>query len=604
MAFLIRTIAVAKSGREIVRDRTVEKDELKVGRSQDCDIHLPDLKVELQHLQLVNSGSGSIDANSLGELPFDLDGQSITQATINADAVAEIAVGPALLEISREVATGSDAPVQIIIKPAPRLKAASEPEAGFLMASTMPSKRAMAWTFFGVIFVLLLSVPIISHQFRTEVENDPEDLDRGAVLMDASWSTGHLSLAHQSLEDNCEACHQTAFVSVQDETCITCHEEIADHAKMPRQLTGMPALSTGDALQWTIAETLGKEGPLGCVSCHTEHEGPTKLEASDEKFCADCHNDMDVRLTDVAFANAGDFGDKHPQFRPKFYTAHFDKKAKRVSLDQKPVEKSGLVFPHDIHVSKTGGAARMAVSLSQYGAPLECGDCHQESKTAPGGFEPVVMEDSCEACHSLVSGKGGNGFTNLRHGDVTDLMEDLAKVNLGSRRAVVAGRGRPGQYGSGGRYYANFGRPMSAYIAINRALEQGGTCGDCHLRTSTNGRPDLIPVNIPDKYIHGGFFPHAAHGDDVAECSDCHATGTSSNATDLLIPDLESCRDCHQGESAVKTEEIVPSSCAMCHGYHTPAIPWHPGDTPEGHPDFPGNGRPDNVAAILSGLRR
>ena len=596
MAFLIRTIAVAKSGREIVRDRTVDAGELIIGRDPASDIHLPDLTVELQHLKLTDAGQGMIAARAVGELPFELDGQSVTEGRIDPNAGAQIAVGPALLAVSRE----ADGPVKINIKPAPKDKPSGEPEAGFLMSSTMPSKRVMAWSFFGLIFVLLLSVPILSHQFRERVENDPENVDKGAVLMDASWSTGDLSMAHHDLEDNCEACHQTAFVSVQDETCITCHEELDDHAKMDRQLTGMAPMSTGDQIQWNIGEALGKEGPLGCVSCHTEHEGPVKLEASDEKFCADCHNDMDVRLTDVAFANAGDFGKKHPQFRPKFYDAHFAKEAKRISLDDKPVEKSGLVFPHDIHVSETGGAAKMALSLSQYGEPMQCSDCHEEDKSAPGGFKPVVMEDSCEACHSLVSGTAGGAFTSLRHGNVSDLMEDLAKVNLSSRRTIETGRGRPGQYGAGGRYYANFGRPMGAYLAITRALEKGGTCGDCHLRTTKDGRPDLIPVNIPDKYIHKGFFPHEAHGDDVAECTDCHATDTSSEATDLLIPDLESCRDCHLGETAVKTEEIVPSSCAMCHGYHTPTMPWKPED----HPDLPGNGSNDNVAAILSSLRR
>lgn len=600
MAFLIRTIAVAKSGREIVRDRKVENTSLTVGRSPDCDIHLPDLTVELTHVEIADAGAGMLEARALGELPFDLDGASITQGRIDPDRGGEIAVGPALLAISRD----ESGLVQVIIQPAPKDKAGGDPVSGFLLASAMPSKRAMAWTFFGLIFVLLLSVPIISHQLRDTVENDPDDLEKGAVLFDATWSTGDLSMAHHDLEDNCEACHQTAFVSVQDETCITCHEELDDHAKMDRQLTGMAPMSTGDAIQWDIGEALGKEGPLGCVSCHTEHEGPNKLEASDEQFCSDCHNDMDTRLTDVSFGNAGDFGEKHPQFAPKFYTAHFDKEAKRVSLDKAPVEKSGLVFPHDIHVSETGGAAKMALSLSQYGEPLQCNDCHEEDMDAPGGFKPVVMEDACEACHSLVSGTAGSGFTSLRHGDVSDLMEDLNKVNLGKRRSVVTGRARPGQYGSGGRYYANFGRPMSSYIAINRALEKGGTCGDCHLRTTKDGRPDLIPVNIPDKYIHGGFFPHSEHGDDVAECTDCHATDTSGEATDLLIPDLESCRDCHLGETAVKTEEIVPSSCAMCHGYHTPAMPWKPDDHPTNQGDLPGNGDNDNVAAILSSLRR
>jgi predicted CXXCH cytochrome family protein len=596
MAFLIRTIDFTSSGREIVRDRTVEQDELTIGRSATNDIHLPDLAVEQNHVRLRDAGGGTLLAEAVSGLGFGINGKTETSATIDPFVGAELALGSSRLVISRD----ASGPVQITVKQVEADESAGDALQSFALSSALPSKRAMAWGFAGAILILLLSVPIVTHLTRTPVENDPENLEQGQVLLDAAWSSGELSMAHHDLEDNCEACHQTAFVSVQDETCLTCHEELGDHAAMPRLREGMAPLSTGDAIQWSIAETLGKEGPLGCVSCHSEHEGPVRLEASDQQFCSDCHNELDARLTDVSFGNAADFGEKHPQFRPRFYNAHFAEEPVRVSLDKDPVEKSGLLFPHDIHVSEDGGAARMAISLPQYGATLECSDCHEEDESAPGGFKPVVMEDSCEACHSLVSGRAGNAFTKLRHGDVVELMEDLARVDRGPRRPVVSGRGRPGQYAAGGRYFANFGRPMSAYIAINRTLEKGGTCGDCHIGTTTEGRRDLIPVNIPDKYIHKGYFPHEAHDGEVAECSDCHATETSEEATDLLIPDLESCQECHKGEAAIKTEEIVPSSCAMCHGYHTPTAPWRPED----HPDLPGNSGRDSVAAILSSLRR
>ena len=39
----------------------------------------------------------------------------------------------------------------------------------------------------------------------------------------------------------------------------------------------------------------------------------------------------------------------------------------------------------------------------------------------------------------------------------------------------------------------------------------------------------------------------------------------SNDATDLMIPNVASCRDCHGGET---TRLPVPSSCAMCHDYH------------------------------------
>lgn len=593
MAFLIRTIDFTSSGREIVRDRTLEQAEITIGRASENDIHLADLAVEQRHVKIADAGGGMLLVEAVSGLGFGIDGRIETHANVDPNIGAELELGSSLLAISRD----GDGPVQIVIQQAARDEAAGDALQGFALESALPSKRAMAWTMAVAILLLLLTVPIISHMTRTQIENDPEDLDRGQVLLDAAWSAGDLSLKHHELEGNCEACHVSAFVSVQDTTCLTCHEELGDHAAMPRLAEGMAPLSTGDAIQWSIAETLGKEGPLGCVSCHAEHEGAVRMEAANEAFCADCHTDMDMRLSDTALGNADDFGEQHPQFRPTFYTAHFAEEPSRVALDQNPVEMSGLIFPHNIHMDAQGGVARMALSLSEYGAPLECSDCHSEEEDGIG-FAPVEMEASCESCHSLVFDRAGPNFRSLTHGDVDDLMAELASMDRGPSRAVVTGRSRPGQFAQGGRYYSNFGRPMRTYIAINRALEPGGACAECHIPTTTNGRRDLTPVNLPDRFLMHGFFSHKAHEEE--DCTDCHATETSDEATDLLIPDLASCRDCHLGQSAIKTEEIVPSGCAMCHGYHTPAMPWRPED----HPDFPGDGDRGSVAAILSGLRR
>ncbi|MEL7518485.1 MAG: FHA domain-containing protein, partial [Pseudomonadota bacterium] len=141
MAFLIRTIAVAKSGREIPRERTLDVSDLTVGRSRDCDIHLSDLTVELQHISLSDAGGGMLRASAMGELPFDLDGSSTTDATIDPNAGATIKVGPAKLVISRE----GDGPVEIIQSVIKKSATAVEPTASFALASAMPSKRTMAW---------------------------------------------------------------------------------------------------------------------------------------------------------------------------------------------------------------------------------------------------------------------------------------------------------------------------------------------------------------------------------------------------------------------------------------------------------------------------
>ena len=192
------------------------------------------------------------------------------------------------------------------------------------------------------------------------------------------------------------------------------------------------------------------------------------------------------------------------------------------------------------------------------------------------------MEDACEGCHSLVSGRTAiGGFSKLRHGDVKDLAEDLARISTGPRARVGPARQRPGQLGSAAPYRADFGRPVRAYIGISNALSVGGVCTECHLPTTgPTGQADLMPVNLPDRFLTSGYFNHDAHKQQ--KCSDCHAAGTSKTASDLLIPDLKSCRTCHLGATAVKTKKIVPSDCAMCHAYHVPSGQWQGLESPKG----------------------
>jgi Cytochrome c3 len=579
VAFLIRTIDFTAAGREIIRDRVVEQSSLTIGRAAENAIHLPDLAVEQNHVRIDTQADGTLAATALGTLGFGLDGRVVTSGTIDPRTGGEIALGAARLVIARE----GDGNIIITIRQVTADEGKGDSLRGFALASVLPSKRAMSWVFAGAIILLLLAVPVASFMLRTPVKNDPKGEMPGQVVLDAAWTSGELSLKHHDLEDNCESCHVAAFESVQDETCISCHKDTGVHAAMPRQAKGMAPLSSGDALQWKIAQGLGKEGPLGCVSCHAEHEGPVRQQASNEAFCSDCHDALDTRLTDTRLANAHDFGKAHPQFRPAYFASFGAAKPVRAALNAKPVERSGLKFPHDVHMDARGGAARMALSLPQYGEPLACKDCHSLNADKIG-FKEVKMEDSCEGCHSLVSGRtAGGGFSKLRHGDIKDLAEDLANINTGPRRAITSGRQRPGQFGGGGTYAADFGRPVRAYIGLSNALSVGGICTECHLPArGPTGQADLIPVNLPDRFLTSGYFNHDAHKKE--KCTDCHAADTSKVATDLLIPDLKSCRDCHLGATAVKTKRIVPSDCAMCHAYHVPAGQWQPkGAGPEPH---------------------
>ena len=581
MTFLIRTIDFTADGREIVRDRQVAEPALGIGRSPENALHLPDLAVEQDHARIEPAGGGKLRIAALGTLGFAMDGRKVSEAVFDPHGGHEFAFGTYRLTVTQD----GDGPVTVTVRQTTGDAGAGDAVRGFALASALPGKRAMAWIGLSAILLAFLAVPIWSNLHRTQAK--PEYGTPGATMWDASWSSGKLSQAHHALEDNCEACHVKPFESVRDETCLTCHEQIGDHAAIDRQNTGRGPLQPFDAMLWRVAGSFGKEGQGSCTTCHTEHEGEGKMAPTPQQFCADCHDALDTRLTDTKLANATDFGTAHPQFQAIFHPQLGSDKTQRLSLDRKPVEQHGLRFPHDIHLSTRGGVARMAGNIGAkqgYGAALVCADCHTPTADK-AGFLPVDMEEGCESCHSLVYDKVGSTFRTLRHGDLGQLRADLAAMDRAPRRPIVSNRRRPGDFSVGGVYYQEFGRPQPAVAGINQALSRDGVCGECHIPTSTNGRADVMPVNLRQSYLLNGWFDHKEH--EQAKCSTCHEASGSGRSSDLLLPGVAVCRDCHLGENARQAE--VPSSCAMCHSYHPKS-----GPMPKDHP----TGAKDQVAVL------
>jgi predicted CXXCH cytochrome family protein len=557
MAFRIRTIDQTAAGREIVRERELAQDSLTIGRAAECDLPLPDLAIEQRHVRLSQATGGQVRVEALGTLGFTLDGRAASEATVSPREGHELALGSYRLEITAE-----DGGVAITVRQAQeRESRRTDATRGFALAAVLPGKRGIAWLALVVIVLAFLAVPIYSH--LTRVPTKPSIDHPGAVVMDASWSPGALSDAHHALETNCEACHVKAFVAVRDNACLACHTDIGDHASHAKLIAARGPMSWGDGFQRAVATVFNKPGPGACVDCHTEHQGAGRMAPTQQKFCADCHGTLDRRLKDTALGNASDFGDLHPQFAALIETAPNQSKPVRVSLDAHPKQWDGLRFPHAMHLDPRGGVAKMASTIGAergYGRTLDCKDCHHP--TADGvRFLPVDMERDCEACHSLVYDKVGTTFRTLRHGDIAQMQADLVAADRSPRPPIVTGRRRPGQYAPGGTYYSNF---TGGSGAVARAMSTDGVCGECHIPTSKGGRLGVMPVLQPSRFFAHGWFSHADHRQE--SCASCHAAKTSHSSSDLLLPGISRCRDCHLGEDSHKAK--VPSSCAMCHSYH------------------------------------
>lgn len=578
MSFVIRTVSRTADGREIIRPTTLEKDELAIGRDASNDIHLADLAVEPFHARLTHSLNGRLRVESTGGLGFTVDGRVTRLADIDPATGAELGFGGHLLTLSSD----DDSVIVRVERTGAVSDAAGNKDerTAFTLAGLLPSKRAGAWTFALLVLVAFLVAPLWSWASYSHVKTRP-----AGFHADTSWSSGPLSRAHHALEGNCQACHDKAFTSVQDIKCVSCHAQIHDHADPRRQVTAMRPPGFGKSIGNAFKIAFGKPTGQRCVDCHAEHQGAGPMPATAQIFCTDCHATLKARLADTKIENVGDFGTAHPQFRPAVVvsTAGEQPQFQRVSLDSRPIENNGLKFPHDVHLSRMNGVARMAQTMpdifgrNRRAAGLDCKDCHVQ--TADGvRFLPVDMERNCQMCHSLGYDRVGGTVRTLKHGSVAQAVADVRALGRRPTLApsMLAGRRRPVDPASV-LYNAT---PVSA----DALFTKGGACYDCHIidRTgdaSTNGWR-VRRVFQPARYMMKGWFDHKAHT--TQSCASCHKASASKSATDLLIPGIgkledktgSTCRSCHGGEGSASK---VPSSCAMCHDYHRDGqAPWRP----------------------------
>ncbi|QJB70440.1 cytochrome c3 family protein [Parasphingorhabdus halotolerans] len=581
MTFIVRQIAVTADGREIIRSNPFDAPEIGIGRNSENAIHLPDLAVHPEHAVIQRRDDGQIVVKSISGQNFTHDGRSRISVTFNPAKGAELGFGGHLISVSQD----EEGTIFTVKRAAAVSDSAEEREEGALytLKGLLPGKRISAWSFIALVLAAFLVWPIYTWATYRGIEERPKEFHA-----DTMWSSGALSQAHHSLEGDCQACHVDAFVTVQDKTCLNCHEDDAhDHADPKRLLTAVGDPEGFEKVGAAFAAAFNK--PRGrCVECHTEHEGAGAMEPTAQKFCADCHQGMDGRLTDTKLENASDFGIEHPQFRPAVLIRPGGKNPprKRISLDDKPTEYNGLKFPHDLHLSKTGGVAQMGRRLSRkfdFGDSLACKDCHTPD---PKGvrFEAVDMEENCSMCHSLAFDKIGGTVRTLRHGEPAQVRADLQAYyrSTGPKRPINLGgmaRRRPGEINQT-RVASDYARavkfrPSRANMAISQVFSRGGACFDCHgvNPPTARGRVDysIQPVTQTDRYMQKGWFSHEAHNDE--DCTSCHNATKSDDARDLLLPGIKTCRECHGGEFQ-KTSD-VPSTCAMCHDYHADdGAPW------------------------------
>lgn len=563
MRVRLSEIRLRPTGKKVRLDRDVDVESLFIGRGPDNDLLLKGLTISL-HQATIRRGDGRFYIEAAPGAEVNVNGLVSQGERIGVGDRVKLGTWELrVLEPEEDFDLAIE--YEEVDRPESE-RAALDGRTRIGLPEGVFSMRSLAWLGIVSIVLLFFAIPLVWQPLQS------------------SWNTGPVSRGHAYIEDACASCHAGYFETVQNEACTTCHHDIGRHA--PPEI----ALSTLDEAD--------------CADCHLEHRGrDVDLADLGSGFCSDCHADLSVQLPDTPLRDASDFGDDHPPFQLALVV---DPREEPVSVDRTPdlVEVSGLTFDHLRHV---GQAVSGRGDEKQY---LQCGACHQPDA---GGLymQPIEFETHCQDCHRLDFDASAPADL-VPHGDPARIRQRIrdfysARVLSGEIRDESAPRRlrfrRPGaSLSSEDAALSRAWVERKLGEAEFRFFERPGTCALCHTLVpgeASDGGMAVAPVRIQDVWVPGSIFSHESHA--PFACADCHPaaavfdpddesgvarppwsyedripyaliergeeTVVSEASSDIMIPEIETCRDCHAGADASGGER-VPSPCSMCHPFH------------------------------------
>ena len=580
MDIQISYVSVNRRGQPQRDQRRIEGPSIYVGRGSQCQIHLPDPRIALQHAHISVSESGATLEAEPGRLQ--VNGRAVESARLTVGD--HIEVGPYLLEVEAPPAGVSLALTVTLAVPLASFGGGRR----FMLRPPRLSKRRLSYIgFFGALLLCLLiplSQDLLGYPVAATATSAPGTTEHAAEHMIRVLSAkflptlnpGPVSRSHQNFGSDCRACHQLPFVQVQDQSCIACHKTIKEHVPAA-ELTG----PKGHAFRDTR-----------CAECHRDHKGIQMAPRSQEQ-CADCHRDVQSLAKNAKSGKVTDFGAGHPAFRLSLLDANNPDPTPQRVRQSKPappdmVERSNLKFDHKLHLDPAGvrdpNARRdVAGARDARGRPtvMNCSDCHQPNE---GGrlMASVSMEKHCQRCHSLAFDPKVTK-RQVVHGEAAEvatmLREFYARIVLGDVPPDVnppldLPRMRPGaELTYPERLQALQIADQKATLVLRELFETRKVCSTCHevSRTGDGLSWKVAPVRVAKVWMPQALFSHAKHT--TGRCSSCHDMSQSKSSAQISMPDIAKCHECHVGASSVTGK--VTSDCGMCHKFHAGRDYWH-----------------------------
>jgi predicted CXXCH cytochrome family protein len=364
------------------------------------------------------------------------------------------------------------------------------------------------------------------------------------------YSSGQLSQSHAVFTKQCTLCHVSqagAFsAQVTDKACLRCHDAPEHHTN-----------------QTFIPE---------CATCHVEHKGSRLLKATADTACTQCHSDLRTRDGQPHYVTAiGSFDKKHPEF---------------AALRSRMADAGGVRLNHYVHLQPN------LIGPDNTRVQLTCEECHAGMGQYGTATVQVAASDSnlnhtsrdqahmplptfaknCAACHTLQfdqrfgteqvpheKPEAVHAFMLKRFSDYI-AAHPSAVHEISPPDRQIPERVRIPRIARNSAEWAQFRVDDAEWLLYAK------TCKQCHTIKPTSGPlPEIAKSNLTARWLSHAEFDHHAHR--MMSCTACHSrTPDSRETTDVLLPGIQTCQQCHRPEGAKK--EAAEGRCFECHQYH------------------------------------
>ena len=465
-------------------------------------------------------------------------------------------------------------------------------------------KRVVAFTVISSILILIVG---ISDQLRDEFIN-PGPIT--SVHASAAFGEIHTRISGGD-SSNCAACHEGATLGA--DSWHSKAFEAFNHGLAPTELIKRGPLERSAMDANCLACHGGKDfhqpnmaAEFACHECHKEHQNSGFMPEVENGYCTSCHGsaelmaasrDLGAKINPHAFSSRPPNAIQKPNSlgRPEhgytevitaFETDHPEFRQIRDGVR----DENTLKFNHEVHL-RTGKIPRV----------LSCNDCH--SRDSRGEYQqPITYEKNCVECHTLqfdpdTPAEKDKPGIYLPHGDPYYVRAFLRSLNIqyeeyGRSHEGITGQVELNDYVRGKKisieklYKTGENLERAVFFADMKGELPGGLrapfagCATCHEVSepkSDNGTPVIKKVSVPDRWMTLGKFNHDLHQKGLS-CLDCHNVTSSELTSDLNLPSIKSCVECHSAKGG------IDSRCTECHTYHnkqpallSPKVPVVPG---------------------------